>query len=153
MIVFDVITNLYVAGRIEFDGFGSDIRTSTLHNLLDILEYPHSQTTFLFITCSTCKQQKAGVRVSEWDYDAHCKNIWITSTIIWSSQLHACCVVQGYFQFESQCSWEASPFLLKLESFCRRPSISGGVWCFFNLTHLLLEEFLGCMVTVEMSGM
>ena len=22
----------------------------------------------------------------------HCKNIWVTSTIFWSSQLHACCV-------------------------------------------------------------
>ena len=22
----------------------------------------------------------------------HCKNIWFTSTILWSSQLHACCV-------------------------------------------------------------
>ena len=22
----------------------------------------------------------------------HCKNIWVTSTILWSSQLHACCV-------------------------------------------------------------
>ena len=24
--------------------------------------------------------------------DPHCKNIWVTSTIFWSSQLHACCV-------------------------------------------------------------
>ena len=23
----------------------------------------------------------------------HCKNIWVTSTIFWSSQLHACCVL------------------------------------------------------------
>ena len=23
---------------------------------------------------------------------AHCKNIWVTSTIFWSSQLHPCCV-------------------------------------------------------------
>ena len=22
----------------------------------------------------------------------HCKNTWITSTILWSSQLHTCCV-------------------------------------------------------------
>lgn len=33
------------------------------------------------------------------------------------------------------------PFL-KLESFCRKPSISGGVCCFFSLTHLLLRSSL-----------
>ena len=48
----------------------------------------------------------------------HCKNIWVTSTIFWSSQLHAFCVsetlamnvIKGCLQFESKCSWEASPF-------------------------------------------
>ena len=42
----------------------------------------------------------------------HCKNIWVTSTIFWSSQLHACCVsetlamnvIKGCLQFESKCS-------------------------------------------------
>ena len=42
----------------------------------------------------------------------HCKNIWVTSTIFWSSQLHACCVsetlamnfIKGFLQFESKCS-------------------------------------------------
>ena len=40
----------------------------------------------------------------------------------------------------------------KLESSGRRP-ISGEVWCFFDTTHLPLEQFLGCMVTVEMTRM
>ena len=26
----------------------------------------------------------------------YCKNIWVTSTIFWSSQLHACCVCDSY---------------------------------------------------------
>ena len=42
----------------------------------------------------------------------HCKNIWVTSTIFWSSQLHACCVRDtlqnfkgGYHSHsESECS-------------------------------------------------
>ena len=42
----------------------------------------------------------------------HCKNIWVTSTIFSSSQLHACCVsetlamnfINGFLQFESKCS-------------------------------------------------
>ena len=36
----------------------------------------------------------------------HCKNIWVTSTIFWSSQLHTCCVyfIKGCIQFDSKCS-------------------------------------------------
>ena len=32
--------------------------------------------------------------ITSWcpDIRVHCKNIWVTSTIFWSSQLHACCV-------------------------------------------------------------
>jgi len=32
------------------------------------------------------------------------------------------------------------------------PLISGEVWYFFDLTHLPLEEFLGCMLVVEVPG-
>ena len=39
---------------------------------------------------------------------AHCTNVWVTSTMFWSSQLHACCVCdtlqtsKGIFLFESK---------------------------------------------------
>ena len=47
-------------------------------------------------------------------YAVHCKNIWVTSTIFWSSQSHACCVCDKIskecFLYESnlKCSHEAS---------------------------------------------
>ena len=28
----------------------------------------------------------------------HCKNVWVTSTMFWSSQLHACCVCDTNFK-------------------------------------------------------
>ena len=58
----------------------------------------------------------------------HCKNIWVTSTIFWSSQLNACCVCDTL-----QTSKDASSLIqslsivkklllfVKLES-CRKPS-------------------------------
>ena len=41
-------------------------------------------------------KQEMGLKKIPVDYMCggieHCKNIWVTSTIFWSSQLHACCV-------------------------------------------------------------
>ena len=60
---------------------------------------------------------------------SNCKNIWVTSIIFWSSQVHACCVhntlqnLKGCFLFESKLKfcWEASPliriFLQKVYSY------------------------------------
>ena len=62
----------------------------------------------------------------------------------------ACLLFKRCFQLESKCTWEA--LLNRFFSF-RRPSIFGEVWCFLDLTHLPMEEFLGCLVTVEMPGM
>ena len=48
-----------------------------------------------------CGNMKAGICFYPWkislqdrflNLPLHCKNIWVTSTIFWSSQLHACCV-------------------------------------------------------------
>ena len=35
---------------------------------------------------------------------------------------------------------------------CAATFIAGEVWYFFGLTHLPLEEFLGCMLVVEVPG-
>ena len=56
------------------------------------------------------------INVPHWLY-----NIWVTSTVLWSSQLHASCVCntlqtsKGCFLFGSKlkCSWEASPIFLQ----------------------------------------
>ena len=73
-----------------------------------VLDWWHQRTKILH----TLSEQAQAVRM-------HCKNVWVTSTIFWSSQLHACCVrdtlqtSKGCFLFESKlkCSWEASPQL------------------------------------------
>ena len=44
----------------------------------------------------------------------YCKNVWVTSTIFWSSQLHACCVRDTLQNFKRMLpiwikAWEASP--------------------------------------------
>ena len=35
----------------------------------------------------------------------HCKNIWVTSTLFWSSQLHACCVDDTLHNFKRDGSY------------------------------------------------
>ena len=35
----------------------------------------------------------------------HCKNIWVTSTLFWSSQLHACCVHDTLHNFKRDGSY------------------------------------------------
>ena len=32
----------------------------------------------------------------------HCKNIWVTSTIFWSSQLHTCCVSKTLYELHQK---------------------------------------------------
>ena len=47
----------------------------------------------------------------------HCKNIWVTSTMFWSSQLHACCVCdtlgtsKGCLLFESKLKYSNEDLL------------------------------------------
>ena len=62
----------------------------------------------------------------------HCKNIWATSTIFWSSQLHACCVRDTLQTsrnasnlIESLNVVEKLLLLVKLEP-CRKPSYLAG---------------------------
>ena len=59
----------------------------------------------------------------------HCKNIWVTSTIFWSSQLHACCVhdtlqtsKDASNLTESLSVVETLLLFVKLGSSCRKPS-------------------------------
>ena len=62
------------------------------------------------------------------------KNIWTTSTVVWSSQLHACCVCvtrykhQGMLPTCIKASEEASPFCWFS---CRKP-INYEILCFFD---------------------
>ena len=76
------------------------------------------------------KMQKTNVVESSIDLTnygqvLHCKNIWVTSTIFWSSQLHACCVrdtlqtSKGCFQIESKRVIEK--LLPQLRSSYRKP--------------------------------
>ena len=60
---------------------------------------------------------------------AHCKNIWVTSTIFWSSQLHACCVRDTLQTsrdasnlIESLSVVETLLLFVTLGSSCRKPS-------------------------------
>ena len=55
----------------------------------------------------------------------HCKNIWVTSTIFWLSQLHACCVFENLSFQKAYCISDER------------------LVCFFDPTHLPLEECLG----------
>ena len=59
----------------------------------------------------------------------HCKNIWVTSTILWSSQLHACCVRDtlqtsrdAFNLIESKSVVETLLLFVNLGSSCRKPS-------------------------------
>ena len=59
----------------------------------------------------------------------HCKNIWVTSTILWSSQLHACCVRDTLHTsrdasnlIESLSVVETLLLFVNLGSSCRKPS-------------------------------
>ena len=59
----------------------------------------------------------------------HCKNIWVTSTILWSSQLHACCVRDTLQTsrdasnlIESKSVVETLLLFVNLGSSCRKPS-------------------------------
>ena len=81
----------------------------------------HVKHRHIILMCIYCKRSSTCMLVTL----LHCINIWVTSTIFWSSQLHACCVwyitnFKGGYQphFESECSWEASPFI-KLSLFRR----------------------------------
>ena len=58
----------------------------------------------------------------------HCTNIWVTSTILWSSQLQACCV-HDTLQTSKDASnltesliVEMLLIFVKLGSSCRKPS-------------------------------
>jgi len=59
----------------------------------------------------------------------HCKNVWVTSTMFWSSQLHACCVrdtlqtSKGIFLFESKFE-KLAPSLMR--SSYKKPAIA--IW-------------------------
>ena len=83
-------------------------------------------------------------------------NIWVTSTIVWSWQLHASSV-RDMLQISRDASnfnqslitvVKLLPFDLFAESLNQHFWCRG--WCFFDLTHLPLEELLGCMVVVEL---
>ena len=56
----------------------------------------------------------------------HCKNIWVTSSIFWSSQLHDCCV-RDTLQTSKDASnliqsvVEKLLYFVRLGSSCRRP--------------------------------
>ena len=90
----------------------------------------------------------------------HCKNVWVTLTVFWSSQLHACCVRDtlqnfkgGYHSHsESECTCMRSFSLCQISISFQKAISDEVAWCFFDSTHLLLEECLGCMVVVEMPG-
>ena len=57
------------------------------------------------------------------------KTFWVTSTLFWSSQLHACCVCDtlqtsrdAFNLIESVSVVETLPLFVKLGSSCRKPS-------------------------------
>ena len=153
-IAWYVIINLYVAvwevdtcrvyhSSIEFDGWGSDIRTTTPHNLC--IEVPGFLLQYIEATKSSGGSLEMRLY---WSSDALWKHFnYLNHNLVTSV---ACLLFKRGFQIESKCTWEA---LLNTFFSFRRPSISGEVWCFLDLTHLPMEEFLGCLVTVEMPGM
>ena len=90
----------------------------------------------------------------------HCKNIWVTSTIFWWSQLHAWTLCMWYItnfkegyqsHSESECSWEASPFVKLVSPF--RRLIAFLVRLVFLWSYTSLPGGVpGCMAVVEMPG-
>ena len=58
----------------------------------------------------------------------HCKNIWVTSTIFWSPQLHTCCVTENIICTSGKDAYNLTPSVVDkllpfviLGSSCRRP--------------------------------
>ena len=65
--------------------------------------------------------------VGTYTVKTHCKNIWVTSTILWSSQLHTCCVCDTLcYNLTQSVVEKLLPFVI-LGSSCRRP-ISQHFW-------------------------
>ena len=54
--------------------------------------YNHNQSHIIPIFPLHDKHQSLIIYTNYHKCVPHCKNIWVTSTILWSSQLHACCV-------------------------------------------------------------
>ena len=74
-------------------------------------------------------KQSKSVRVNTNVAVVHCKNIWVTSTIFWSCQLHACCVRDtlqtsrdAFNLVESFRVVETLLIFVTLGSSCRNPS-------------------------------
>ena len=81
----------------------------------------------------------------------HCKNILVTSTIFWSSQLHAwCCVTHYKLQRVAsclhKCSWEAP---LSLGSSYRKPIAIWLHFCHFYHNHATKALLQGQMCRIK----
>ena len=85
--------------------------TEVLFSLMSFL----SLKSTLSLLCSLQKYLIRNTDICKLAAWYHCKNILVTSTIFWSSQLHACCV-RDMLQTSRggsnliECSWDASPF-------------------------------------------
>ena len=97
-------------------------------------------------------EERQKVRVLEYLVLLGCDSQWYTVKMLG----HLSCMPVVYVtRYTLQTSKDTSNLIQsvveKLLHFVRlRISISGKVWCFSDLTHLPLEEFLGYMVMLEM---
>ena len=108
------------------------IHSSTRNSILRTLLYGRIQLSYLKFRCqSQCNLSNLTVPVST------------------QNELVVACAC---LQFESECSWEDS-LLEHLLSESLQITISGEVCRVYDLTHLPLEEFLGCMAVVVMTGL
>ena len=80
----------------------------------------------------------------------YCIKIWVPLTIFGDLSCKPVVNLRNAFNLNQSAVEKLLPFI-KLGSSCRK-SISNEVCCFFDPIHLLLDEFLGCMVMIEMSG-
>ena len=108
------------------------IQSSTRNSILRTLLYGRIQLSSLKLRCqSQCNLSNLTVPVST------------------QNELVVACAC---LQFEPECSWEDS-LLEHLLSESLQITISGEVCRVYDLTHLPLEEFLGCMAVVVMTGL
>ena len=102
--------------------------------VMSIIRWLNKESSPLLPVGDACCLQgsRKGRCAAPQERNLHCKNIWVTSTIFWSFQLHACCVRDTLQTsrnasnlIESLNVVEKLFLLVKLES-CRKPSNLAG---------------------------
>ena len=96
--------------------------------VLQVLHWCNN-TVFVWTLKSIVSGAQSLIYFTELPSCSHCINIWVTSTIFWSSQLHACCVhdtlqssTDASNLIESLSVVETLLIFIKWRSSCRKPS-------------------------------